>query len=362
MAVVAVAGAGAGAISWLLDVPGASRTVLELMAPYSRTSLAELLGYEPDHTVNEQTAKDMAGSCYRRAVRLREGSEPVIGIGCTAAIATDRPRKGEHRCHVAAWTESGVSVYSVRLAKGVRDRAREDAIASKLVLRALAEACHLGFELPLLLHERERVETHSIQYEDPIKALLAEHVNLVTIDRHGRTEVDKRMRGGLLSGSFNPLHEGHVKLAAVASEMLGTQVTFELSITNVDKPTLEEPEVVHRVARFEGRWPVVVTRAVLFDQKARLFPGCTFVIGVDTAVRLVDARYYEGDESKMLASLVEIVALDCRLLVAGRMEGGLFHTIDDVSVPNGLRQMFVAIPESTFRYDLSSTELRVAGH
>ena len=35
------------AVAWLLSVPGASRTVLDVQVPYSRASLTELLGYSP---------------------------------------------------------------------------------------------------------------------------------------------------------------------------------------------------------------------------------------------------------------------------------------------------------------------------
>jgi len=36
------------AIAWLLSVPGASRTVLDMRVPYSRASLADVLGKAPE--------------------------------------------------------------------------------------------------------------------------------------------------------------------------------------------------------------------------------------------------------------------------------------------------------------------------
>ena len=41
---------------------------------------------------------------------------------------------------------------------------------------------------------------------------------------------------GLLSGSFHPLHAAHLQLAALASELLGGPVAFELPLMNADKP------------------------------------------------------------------------------------------------------------------------------
>ncbi len=361
MAVVVVTGAAAQSIAWLLGVPGASRTVLEALVPYASPSLVGFLGYGPEQYVSAQTARDMARRAYQRALRLRKESVPVVGVGCTATIVTDRPKRGEHRCHVAAWSERGVTTYSLQLVKGLRDRQGEEDVVSRLVLRALAEASGVEYDLPIGLDARERVEVASVAYDDPLSALLASHVSTVTIGPDGRMAADAPVRGAVLAGSFNPLHQGHERLASVASRMLGVPVTYELSVTNVDKPTLTRDEVDRRVSQFAGRAPIVVTRALTFIQKARLFPGCTFVIGWDTAVRLVEPRYYEGDRFKMLSALVEIGELGCRFLVAGRVDGGVFHTLADVPIPDGLEGMFTPIPESDFRADISSTQLRQAG-
>ena len=193
-----------------------------------------------------------------------------------------------------------------------------------------------------------------------MKALMAGHVSSVTVHSDGTMAADEPVRGGMLSGSFNPLHEGHDRLASAASEMLGEDVTFELSITNVDKPPLEEAEIRKRVAQFAGKRPVVVTRALVFYQTAVLFPGCAFVIGWDTLTRLVDPRYYDGKLSRMMAALEDMRKQGCRFLVAGRVDGGTFHTLDEVAIPDGLEDLFTPIPESVFRFDLSSTTLRLS--
>lgn len=375
MAVIAVTGAGSQALAWLLGVAGASRTVLEALVPYGAASFVEFVGHRPEQFVSAEAARDMARSAYRRAVHLRRNRDwgfpnpqsPVpipqslLGVACTATIATDRPKRGEHRCYVAAWTASGVTTYGLQLVKGLRDRPGEEDVVSRLVLRALAEASGLAPDLPMHLDGREQVEVERVRYEDPIRAVVAGHVSSATIHSDGRMVADEQVIGGVLPGSFNPLHEGHERLAEVASEMLNDGVTFELSITNVDKPPLEEGEVRKRVAQFAGKGTMVVTHAPVYYEKARLFPGCTFVIGWDTAIRLVDPRYYGGSEARMLMALEETRRLGCRFLVAGRVDGGVFHTLDDVAVPQEFREMFASIPESAFRYDISSTQLRSQG-
>ena len=359
MAVFAVAGAGTQAIAWLLGVAGASRSVLELGVPYSAPALAELVGYTPEQAVSRQTALDMARAAYRRGLRLRDNGAPVAGIACTATIATDRPKRGEHRCHVAYWTGSGSAVFSLRFVKGLRDRTREDAVASRLVLNAFAEAAGVDSGLELGIDTRERVEVERAAYGDAVGALAAGHVDAALVAADS-AEADATVRGAVVPGSFNPLHDGHRRLAEAASRILDAPVTFELSITNVDKPPLSEPEIRRRLAQFDGSDSVAVTTAHVFYRKASLFPGCVFVIGWDTATRLINPRYYDGSDARLVSALERIRGHGCSFLVAGRVHYGAFRTLDGVAVPRGFGDLFDAIPESAFRQDVSSTELRGA--
>lgn len=358
MAVVSVAGAGTAAISWLLGVAGASRTVLEILVPYASTSLTEFVGSEPSQFVSEDTAAAMAKSAYRRALQLREGASHVVGVACTATIATDRAKRGDHRCHITAWSGTGCKTYNLTFAKGLRGRAGEDEIASKLVLRALAESANVELDPDLPLDPSERVQTISRRYADTIEALMSEHVDTAVIHADGGEAADESFNGGILSGSFNPLHKGHEEMAQAASRILGKPVAYELSVANVDKPPLSEQEVRRRAAQFAGKSAILLTRATRFFQKTRLFPGCAFIIGTDTAIRLVDPRYYDGSPSRMLMALEEMRQNGCNFLVAGRADSDMFITLSDVPIPNGFEDMFTAIPESEFRSDISSTQIR----
>ena len=366
-AVIAVAGAGGRALAWLLSVPGASGTVLEAIVPYGRSSLVEFLGHEPARFVSPETAREMARSAYRRALHLNEAEKPVVGLASTSSIATNAPKRGDHRCHVAAWDDVAVTSYHLKLSKGQRDRPGEEDVVSRLLVCALAQACNIDVKLPLGLLDGESLDVRRAAHGSPLRRLLApagrgydRTVSTVMVYPDGRMVAEEPVRAAILSGSFNPIHQGHEKLAQVASRILGTQVVFEMSVLNVDKAPLEEAEVRRLIPQFQGRWHLVLTRAPTFREKAALFPGCTFVIGWDTAVRLVHPRYYGGREAAMHSALAETRAAGCRFLVAGRVDGDSFRTLADVPVPGEFADLVEEIPESRFRLDISSTALRQA--
>ena len=229
------------------------------------------------------------------------------------------------------------------------------------MVSALAQGCGIEDQLDLELSADDQLSVQHLAHPNPLTRLLSGEAGAVTAHPDGRLTVNGPACAALLPGSFRPLHHGHEQLARAAEQILGNEVVFELSVLNVDKPPLEEVEVRQRLAQFASRATVVLTRAETFRKKADLFPGCTFVIGWDTAVRLVAPRYYGGDESAMLTALAEIWAAGCRFLVAGREEGGAFRTLADVPVPQGFHPLFQEVPESLFRADVSSTALRSSG-
>ena len=97
---------GSRAIAELLEVPGGSGTVLEVVVPYSEGPMIALLGSRPEQFCSDRTARAMAVAAFARAVHHGVAETQAAGVACTASLATDRPKRGPHRVHVALQTAS----------------------------------------------------------------------------------------------------------------------------------------------------------------------------------------------------------------------------------------------------------------
>ena len=358
MAVIAITGGGASALDKLLAVSGASRTIIDAVVPYSKKALHSYLDYQPSAAVSLATATDMARVAYYRALGFESSGVSVVGIGCTASIRTNRVKRGEHACFVAAWTDKGSVGYGVKFLKGLRQRVGEEEVVSDLVIRALSDASGVNFDINISLDPREDLKITRRDHADLFNELESGDVGSITIKPDGSMLADYPYAGGLLSGSFYPLHKGHLDLSEVAEKLLAEEVMFELSINNVDKPPLARVELKKRITEITNKRAVVVTMAPSFRDKAKLFPKSTFVIGWDTVVRLFDPAYYGGSTDRMVKALSYIRDRGCRFLVAGRVDNGTFRSLSDVDIPVGFENMMSSIPENEFRVDMSSTRLR----
>lgn len=162
---------------------------------------------------------------------------------------------------------------------------------------------------------------------------------------------------GIVSGSFAPLHLGHLRLAAALARRVAGRVAFEISVHNVDKADLTLSAIQLRVSQFDGLFPVVVTRAATFLEKAEQFPGAAFAVGMDTATRIIDDRYYANP----IAARARMCQLGAHFLVAGRVDAqGLFRAKLEFPAASPWSQLFTMIPEEEIRADVSSTQLRAA--
>jgi nicotinamide mononucleotide (NMN) deamidase PncC len=322
--VLVTTGGGSGALHAILSTPGASRFIADARIPYSPAALERFLGETPEQSVSPATARALAEKAFFQCLENSGDKVPCIGISCTAALQTDRERRGADRAFICIKTADAEKGYALYFSK--TSRAEQEARLSDWLLVLVAQA--VGAE-----------------------------------------------RGLVLPGSFNPVHQGHLKLRNVAEKMTGLRGVLELSCTNVDKPDIPEEEILRRVSALHDI-PVALTRAPRFVQKARLFPKTTFVLGYDTAARLVTKNHtLQGMVSEDSEEWGSLKTLDTSFLVAGRFFQSLeksadcaprsaeprprrFQTLENLNLPAGFESLFEAIPESIFREDISSTQLR----
>lgn len=348
--VIAVTGGGASAISALLTVPGASRSVVEAIVPYDAAALERFLGKAPEQACSLTTARQMAMAAYQRGRELvSDSSARIVGVGCSAALTTDRTRKGTNRCFIATQTADDTRTMSLSLNKGDRTRAGEESLCARTVINAIRRTLGLS-ELTLALNPGEDLESERVTASPGWRELL-----------DGKTETHWENRiepGALLPGSFSPFHDGHEQMVGIASQTLNADVVLEISVFNVDKAPLDYVDMAMRLDSIGGRFPVVFTHAPTFLEKARLFPGTTFIVGSDTMERIVSPRYYNNSEEARDHALKEILSLGNRFLVFGRVAESGFIGLAELDLPDALREACTGIPESRFRVDISSTALR----
>jgi len=354
--VLVATGGGAGALSQLVGIPGASSVVLEGLVPYARPAMDELLGGPQETYCSARAARRLAMTAWQRALDLGADAPQALGAAVTAGLRTRQPKRGAHRVHVAVQTLTATQVASLELDKGARSRAEEESLAATLLLAAVAAADHGDLQLPPgLLRPGEEVVAERVEATPSWQTLTAGTQAAALAD--GPVDAVPEPGGLVFPGSFDPLHEGHLLMARVAEEIAERPVAYELSITNVDKPALDYVEIRDRAAQFAPR-ALWLTRAATFLEKIAIFPESTFVMGADTFVRLADPRYYQGSREAARDAVRTIARRTRGLIVFGRVRDGVFLDAAQLDVPKELREVAYFVSEREFRLDISSTALR----
>lgn len=107
----------------------------------------------------------------------------------------------------------------------------------------------------------------------------------------------------IFPGSFNPYHAGHNRMVGIFltayPRYLKHPIILEISRANRDKGLISYDEITRRiesVRRFGSNVPILLTELPRFVDKARVFPRTLFLVGSDTASRILEEEVGELNE------------------------------------------------------------------
>ena len=271
-------GGGTNAISALLEVAGASNTILESHIPYSKESMDTFLNKKPDHYCSLDTCLNMAANAYKKSKEVDSESKTkhLLGIAITANLATTYEKKGDHKFFIVIQTYNYTKYLECFLDKGKRTREEEEELITSCVISLLANSCGFEFNLPSI---DEEIRINEVIAEKSWEKLFNDKVGFIS-NNISNPEL-------IFPGSFNPLHEGHIKMKELAEKKTGMHTTFEICARNADKPPLTFYEIKRTIDQFQNDESWMLTSAGRFSEKAEMFPNSVFIIGADTLICLL---------------------------------------------------------------------------
>jgi hypothetical protein len=392
-----ITGGGVSSFSMLFSQSGASYSILECTVPYACEATLEYTNSDEIKSwASFDTANRLAYAAFLRCNKLIKASSDLtnksIGIGGTGNLVSNGNwKRGEQGIYISCKSDNNMINFHLNLYKGIhpkpfRTRQEEDDLCGKLIVCVCAYECGLLDDdslLDFMTHNGLSTEDFLEISNDPIHELLngkMKHL-ICRPQEKGTFEFTQNFEFSklvMLPGSFNPLHEGHTNALVQSIKLVASSYgMYELSVTNAAKPKLSYGEIISRLNNFRNQsFPILLTiDAPLFIKKAEDFPKTTFVIGIDTLLRLFDPKF--GEPEKTLCDFKRITANGTRFIVFPRLissasigasigasaalcvsrDAPLTLNMVKDKIPLELYEFFTEITDNEFM-DVSSSQLR----
>lgn len=344
------ASAGSGFMANLATIPGLTKMFHEAHFPHSKEATSEYLGFVPDNFVCMDTAIEQAMRAYYRA--YQPDGKRTIGVGATAAVATNEAHRGEHRVWVGVVTDDLISVYYARFVKGVGEevRARDLLACDMLIGEAILQA--VGEKVTVKLPSNVEFDDYCPDNGTQARILLGKRpyfrIDGQRLTWEHLTQEVADFGAGVYPGSFRLPHFGHFGVADEFTKKHRQPVVFAIEVNPPHKEALTAQDMLKRAKMLKGRNVIFTWGAPYYLDKARIFPNTKIILGADAFVSLMDLKW--GISVEELQRVFNETGT--KLVVPDRMVKGVFTTLDDLNPPKDFPCERLPV-----RFDVSSSEL-----
>lgn len=412
-----VAGGGNSSLKDVFNQPGASASLRSALIPYSLDSFPTYTNKSINGCVNIDTANILGETSYAKTVEslLKEESlskdkhnisdilnSNIFSIACTATLRSLTPKRGDHRFIVSSVSNIDTFIYEFTIDKTEDlSRVQEDELTSDTIFLAIGDRSKKPYEL---LSNKYNPKKTVIIRDDPFKNLydskikkvlcFSKDINGLTFDNRFNCFEDINLPENTLvfPGTFNPIHNGHIELVKVALIKLGWDITkpnplivFDIGCNNADKgfKSIDEiKKIIDQnviILKDSGitNFAFSVSSVSLYSDKSYIYKNCYILQGSDTFERVLNTKYYEHSEYKLIFSLTEIFMNGCKLIIGGRLSSPSDSTIlisdkkfitassiineKGKNIPAKILDTYIELSEEDFRVDLSSSEIKLKG-